>query len=285
MADSKDIMKALGMDMDISTEFDASFVSDSAGFEGVDQECTRIPFLKIAQPTSDELKRGNAKYMPELSMGMYFSPLARKVYGERIRLVILKFYRNFAVYDGENPQAKFQGSITVEEFKRLRTRKVRSYNLDERGWRYVDTRNFVVVNYDALDDGPMLYAMASTGIGPSKTILTLAENIKVDRDGKKILAPIWSSVWELGLSMLSSENGDYYQVTQIERKGWVRKDLAGFFKDAFEALQATDNRTIVADDGSGESIPHAQDASSSPAEDAVVGAFGKPAGRKDEGLF
>lgn len=193
-----------------------------SGFEGVDQDCTIIPFLKIAQPGTEEAKKGSSKQIKGLEAGNFFCPSTGKVYGDSVALVILRFYRQYIVYESREADAKFLTTILPEQFKMIEkscTRE-RSYYLDADGHRYVDTRNFVVFVHGHYEDGPMLLSMASTGIKPSQKLMTQATGIRAP-DGRQ--APIWSSVWSLTTGYFDNPLGGYYQVGQVSRLGWVPK--------------------------------------------------------------
>jgi hypothetical protein len=126
-----------------------------SGFEGVDSECTTIPFLKIAQSATDEAKKGSPKYIPGLEPGMFFCPATRKVYGESVRLIILRFYRQYVIYESREPDSKFKGTMTPEQFKveiEPDAVRERSYQMGSDGHRYVDTRNFIVMVAGSVND-------------------------------------------------------------------------------------------------------------------------------------
>lgn len=227
----------------------------ASGFEGMDASCISIPFLRVAQPGSDEVKPGTPKFMDNLKMGQFFSPTTRQVYGNSVRLVILKFYRAFTKYTGEGMDSKFMGTITPDEFEKIKTTRIRSYAVDSEGHRYVDTRNFLVLNYDKMEDGPMLLSLSSTGISPSKKWMTMAASVKVNKDGKLVQAPAWSSVWLLNTAMFNSDLGSYYQIATIERLGWVPKELAPEIKRTFDDMQSIGTTSINMNDGDHDDEP------------------------------
>lgn len=221
-AQVKDVIEQGAMDFD-----------GPSGYEGVDQDCITIPFLKIAQASTDEAKKGNPARIEGLDVGMFFCPTTRKVYGESVQPVIVRFYRQYVIYESREPDAKFLGTMTAEQFRSAiepyATRE-RSYHLDSEGHRYVDTRNFIVYLHGHYEDGPMLMSMSSTGIKPSQKWLTLAQNV---RDDQGRLAPIWANVWELETAYQDNPQGSYYQVTKIERKGWIPGNRKAMLVAAF----------------------------------------------------
>ena len=202
--------------------------SPDLGFEGVAPGCIKQGFLKVAQFGSDEVKKGGPKFMPGLEPGMYFCPQRRKIYGESFLAVALKFWQSYAVYDGEGTASKFKGNMTVAEFdEKVRpfATRVRSYMVDQRGYRYVDTRNFLVIPYDSPLEVPMLFSLSSTAIPASRDWLTLMESltVKVMKDGKQIEAPVpmRGGVWKLTSSYTKHDQGDFYQINTPEFIGFI----------------------------------------------------------------
>ncbi len=129
--------------------------------------------------------------------------------------------------------------------------------MDANGHRYVDNRNFILLNYDHLDDGPMIYSMASTGVAPSRKLLTLADAIKVRKpnpDYNPAIAgsprrsssrrPLWSNVWKLRASYFEASPNGYYQISDIERVGWVSKQYAPEIVELFSSFQQLDGTII-----------------------------------------
>lgn len=220
-----------------------------SGFDGVDRDCTTIPFLKVAQTSTEQAKKGSPERIEGLEPGMFFCPATRKAYGESVRLVILRFYRQYIIYNGTSMDAKFVGTMAPEDFERNilpgATRE-KSYHLDSQGFRYVDTRNFIVMVAGAYNDGPMLLSLSSTGIAPSKKWLTMAQNVR-SNDGRQ--APIWASVWELATGYQQNDAGSYYQLTKIDRLGYVPPSIknlvVGAFLDA-QVVSASDIQGVEA---------------------------------------
>ena len=193
------------------------------GFDGILPGCVKQGFLKVAQFSSDEIKKGNAKYIPGLEVGHYFCPQRRKVYGANFLAVALKFWQSYAVYDGEGPESKFKGNMTVAEFdKKVKpyASRERSYMMDKEGYRYVDCRNFLLIPYDNPLETPMIMSMTSTAISASRDWLTLMESltVKVKRGDEivEVPVPMRGGVWKLTSTYVTNKKGDYYQVAAPE---------------------------------------------------------------------
>lgn len=270
--EEKAIVSAEGFDFDGPT-----------GFEGVDRDCVTIPFLKIAQSATEQAKKGSPEAIKGLEPGMFFCPATRKVYGENVKLIIVKFYRQYIIYDGEGTDSKFCGTMSAEDFRKIESQAVRvkSYHMFD-GKRYVDTRNFIVMVAGSLQDGPMLLSMSSTGIAPSRKWLTQAQNIRKPNGD---LAPIYACVWDLATGYQDNAAGSYYQVTKVDRLGWITADAYKIVLSAFLDAGAMDSAAITGTEG--DHAKPAAEASHSQTADDVSRMFGKapaaaPTGTEDD---
>lgn len=229
----------------LSTEVNEApeFGDGPTGIESIDSASKKIPFLKLAKDGTDEAKRASASYIPGLLTGQFFCGTLKKVYGDKMRMVVLKYYHQYTVFDGEDINAKFLGSISTRQFEQdvlpHATRK-KSFHLDQNGHRYVDTRNFIVVPYDNPEDGPMIFSLSSTGIGPSREWCSLIDAVRVNKNGSIEQAPIWTSVWEIRSGTIQDPTwGAYFQMTGVSRLGWTPKGKAAeYYRGLF--LQAQD---------------------------------------------
>jgi hypothetical protein len=244
------LMAPLSTDLEAMPDFEGG---GPTGSEGFDESCLKLPFMKLAQASSDQVKKGSASYMNGLEAGMFFSPTFKKIYGPNVSVVVVKFYRSFAVYDGKGTKAKFLGQMTAAQFRKEvepNAVRERSYFLDQKGHRYVDTRNFIVVPYDHPEDGPMILSLSSTATSASRDWCTMLDSIRVKRsDGKVEQAPFWTTAWMLGAVYTTYDEGDAFQFKTPDKLGWVRKGTeAEYFKLCFEQAQSYDTSRFVPDD-------------------------------------
>ena len=263
--------------------------TDDLGFEGVSNGCVKQGFLKIAQFSSDEIKKGNAKFIPGLEVGNFYCPQRRRVYGANFLAVALKFWQSYAVYDGEGTASKFKGHMTVAEFEknvRPNAKKVRSYMMDDKGYRYVDSRNFLVIPYDRPLEVPMIFSLSSTAITASRDWLTLMESLttKVEINGaeKEVRVPMRAGVWKLAAAYTTNDQGDFYKLIAPEFVGLIdtKIDLGGFtFKDRVNSLyleaKNMDVLMITEDEATREAEPATQ------AESNVSKVFGSKSAAKE----
>jgi hypothetical protein len=66
---------------------DRAVAGDSRGTEGIDSEDVRLPFLSIAQKTSEALERGTAKYIEGLEFAQMYNSETQAIYGESVEFI------------------------------------------------------------------------------------------------------------------------------------------------------------------------------------------------------
>lgn len=206
--------------------------------EHLSQDELEIPFLRVAQKGTPQVNEDDPACIKGLKPGAFFNTASQKIYGETCRLVVLGYFRNFVIWQGEKGQGVFSGTMTPEEFETFSSSNELERDggdyvqmVDGEMYRHTDTRNFLVLAPEFIDDGPMIFPMSSTGIKPAKKWNTLNRTRKIN--GK--LAKRYATVWELGTDSFKKDNWTWKQVSKISALGWVSGELAEIAK-GFEAF-------------------------------------------------
>jgi hypothetical protein len=176
-----------------------------------------IPFLKILQVGSPECMEGDPAYVPGAKAGMFMNTLTKRLYGGEINLIPIKYeavWLQWAPNRGGLRGRCAPGAIDVtgDPFNGMK---------DSDGNDVVENMVFYVLVADHLDDGPLVFPLASTGLRHGKNWNT---QISLKRLPSGARAPYFSSVWKLKLVLNSNDDGKWYQIgvkgnTNVE---WVR---------------------------------------------------------------
>jgi hypothetical protein len=208
------------------------------GFEGVSQEDLKIPFLRILQKLSPEVDRDDEAYIKGASPGMFFNTVTKKVYSKEIDLIPVRFQKVWLEWEPDRGglvarHEPFSIEVDKSDFSKWR------YNGNEIQECYL----FFVLVADHIDDGPMIFSLASTGIKHAKNWLTNITHTRLP-NGKQ--APFFSSVWNLKTVLCKNDAGSWYQVgdktTAIQKIRFIT--ATEFNKYVFpskEALKTLDN--------------------------------------------
>lgn len=82
-------------------------VGNREGKEGVGQGDLLIPRLKLAQNLSNEMKKSNENYNPDLEEGNFFNSVTGEIYGENVTIIPLHFFNEYIEFDDNRKPIKF----------------------------------------------------------------------------------------------------------------------------------------------------------------------------------
>jgi hypothetical protein len=194
------------------------------GFEGMGAGDYNIPFLKILQSGSPEVKKGttanpNPDYVDGAEEGMFMNSLTKKLYGTEIHLIPLKYepmWIQWAPNRGGLRGRCSPGSIKVtgDPFKGMK---------DEEGNEVVDNMIFYCLMAEHLDEGPIVFALSATGMRHGKNWNTMINNV---RNPSGAHAAFFSSVWKISTTHNANAQGDWYQIGTQKTSNIVRTRFA-----------------------------------------------------------
>lgn len=166
------------------------------GFENVTSDMLSMPFLKIAQAISPQVKRKDPAYIDGLEEGMFFNSVSGTVYGESIDLIILDWKKTWLEwgeglgdYKGEHTQEQKRALLESGELKKDPHNGFEF--LTEEGTRLQETVTAYVFLPDHPEDGLVLMSFRKGAIGVFNKIIQKAMHQKIDgrRAGLKEL--VW----------------------------------------------------------------------------------------------
>lgn len=82
-------------------------VGNRDGKEGVGQKDLLIPRLKLAQNLSNEMKKSNENFNPDLEEGMFFNSVTGEIYGNKVQVIPLHFFNEYIEFDENRKVVKF----------------------------------------------------------------------------------------------------------------------------------------------------------------------------------
>lgn len=222
----------------------------ATGLESMDDQCISMPFLKLVQALTDGVGE-----VEGLSAGNFYCKALSKNFGKTVKVIPLKFYRVFTEWSGEGREAKLVNTYTVADFKAIENQITKDENGKMKlsnGNRVVDTRNYLVLNADSVDDGIMLISFQSSAIPASRSWNTALMNT---RAGGKTL-PMYSKIWQLSAALEKGDKGTYYKMLAPTDCGFIGVNIAQVVQSAFNGVQEISESEIkAADSHDGDSIP------------------------------
>jgi hypothetical protein len=209
-----------------------------SGVENVEASDVSSVFLRLAQSTTGEAQPGT-KEVKGLKPGMFFNSVSKRVYGESVRLIALDYTHLWREWSGDGKDGKPGKSYTVPEYLRdikplceeveRNKKKLTMYG----EFRMVDTREYVVLNYDALDDGAMLWSCTSSAIGASRSFLSAVLSSH---------KPLFAGVWKWSAKFTEGKEGSYYELCKPELEGWLPANMTETIIQAAKDARASNGK-------------------------------------------
>ena len=201
------------------TKREDAFLSEAEGlgydgFENVSMDMLSMPFLKVAQPTSDEIVEGTSAYIPGLKAGEFFNSVSRERYGNELDMVILYQESGFIEWEDKTFVARFtheevqalvaKGDVAKQEDGYIYVRKLNGNEIKE-------NHTFFVMLTEHMDAGPLLLSFKGTGLKHVRKWLTFARAQRIRKSsGEVIPAPLYSVVWRVKTVLNSNKEGNWY---------------------------------------------------------------------------
>ena len=159
-------------------------------------------WLKIAQSTTEQVKKMSTSRIDGLEEGMFFDSLTSRVFGNSIKLVFLQFFHSFREQTA-GQRGEFVRVIPKDEMEHLKATKECEW-VDKVGWSLQngnvvkESWNYMVLLPEHLDLGRMRLAF---GPGAKKYLNAWNTQIKMARLPSGQPAAPFSIVWELALGL------------------------------------------------------------------------------------
>jgi hypothetical protein len=196
------------------------FVDKADNFEGFEQISTQtmaIPFVRIAQDSSPQLKKNNPGYIEELEAGDFFNTVSKVVYGKKLKAIVLKFERIYIEWLPN--RGGFVGYHSVENAERIAADKTFGK------WK-TETGNILQENYVyflLLDghekEGINVFSLYSSAIKSAREWNRLLTTHVLD-NGKRALP--YYLVWEITSEHIEKEPYDWY-VPRMSFSGYINE--------------------------------------------------------------
>jgi hypothetical protein len=220
------------------------------GFEGADAQSYAIPFLRILQSGSPQVKKSEAEYIKGAEEGDFYNTITGEVIkGEDGVVVVPCAYKRSFLLWAPN-RGGYKGELGVAEGElalQSATRNDKNKMVGADGNIIDDTRSHYCLLLSGGGVMPVLISMSSTQIKKSKKWMSMMQNIKL-KNGQ--VAPMFSQQFKLTTVPESNDDGSWFG-WKIEHSGQVSTvSVYEAAKQFHEMVRSgTVSATPAADDG------------------------------------
>ena len=175
----------------MTQELDYLIDDGRGGFEDIDSTTVALPFLRVLQSLSVQLKKSDPAYLPDAEEGMIYNSVENCVYATPLRVVVGRFQhiytlwrpnrKGFAGYEQAPVVAKkiAEGAIIRNDTGRL-------VSLDT-GNEYSETYCYYVILPDHPEAGTCLLPLSGSQLKEARRWNRLLVNTYIPGTGKKAL--------------------------------------------------------------------------------------------------
>jgi hypothetical protein len=210
----------------VPDELAAELAADTGkGFEEANRESFAVPFLRVLQDLSPQVKTKMAGYIEDAKPGMIFNTVSHALY-DKVTVIPCHFSQSYIEW---TPRDKGGGLVAVHPpGTPLVAQAVRDGGkfVLPNGNDLMDTRShfILVVEKDGSSDGALL-AMSSTGLKVSRRWMSQMRSAVIEVAGKIITPPMFAWSYVLGAEEESNDQGQWYNWTILDRQRVTNANL------------------------------------------------------------
>jgi len=181
---------------------------DNAGFEDMGLDTMAIPFIRIVQELSPQMRKNKPEYNPDAEEGMFVNTVSGKLYESPIRVIIGKFQRTFLEWGTSRGDLKGVHSPESIETRSDLMRNEKNRLIDPAtGHQFMDCYSYYVVNVDDMEEGVCLITCTSTNIKEARKLNRNLMHTILPNSNKRALP--YFMVWEVSSVDMSNEQGEW----------------------------------------------------------------------------
>jgi hypothetical protein len=188
-----------------------SEINDNGGFEQMTFNTQAIPFIRLLQDISPQLKP--SKYIEGAEAGMFFNTVTKQLYAAPLRVIVGKFDRLYLEWHastrGKLIATHDPAYVEMNPHKFARDNKGVLRNLETSGV-VQETYTYYVVLPDFVEEGICIITLSSTNLKEGKRLNRNLTHSVIPNTNKKALP--YFMVWSVDSIPASNEKGDWLAI-------------------------------------------------------------------------
>lgn len=229
MTQSKEVAVKEETAIALPTEMLGAFMEDAgAGTENIGAEDMKIPFIRVLQPVSPQLKKKDSAYIPGAEAGDVFNTVTGQLWKaeDGVQVIPCGYTKKFLEFGPYLEGGGFKGELAPNDPRVLNAKREGNKDILENGNELITSAQHYVQVQDP-----------STGMWQTAIIDMKSTNLKVSRqwntqiqmqqatvDGKAFKIPSFGCIWHLMTDEYSNDMGSW--------NGWKIAGRTGYVEDA-----------------------------------------------------
>jgi hypothetical protein len=203
-----------------------TFLEDAgAGTENFTQDDLQIPFLRVLQPVSPELKKKNDKYIDGAEQGDMFNTVTRQFWKAEngVRVIPCGFVKKYLEFTPYEDGGGFHGELAANSPSVLNAKREGNKEIMPNGNELVVSAQHYVMIEDPETGGwqTAILDMKSSNLKVSRQWNTMVAMQEVKSGAKSFKAPSFSIIWNLSTDERSTDMGSWQSWKIVGKQGFV----------------------------------------------------------------
>lgn len=206
---------------------------NNEGFEELTLDTMAIPFMRIVQELSPQMKKSKPEYDPNAEEGMFVNSVNGKLYTPPIRVVIGKFQHIFLEWGAVRGQLMGVHSPEAVANKNFLRNDKNKLVDPTTGHIFDECYSYYALNVDEPEEGVFIIACMSTNIKEAKKLNRNLMHTLIPGTNKRALP--YFMVWEVSTVDMSNDQGDWKGI-KFKFDSFVTKEMLSHITKEREAL-------------------------------------------------
>lgn len=220
--------------------YDTDLLSEGTGLEEASSNDFAIPFLRVIQAMSPQLKKSDGKYIEGAGQGMLFNTVTNEVYDgdEGVLIIPCVYSKQWIEWV---PRTQGGGFVSSDHdasiLEKCSRNDKKEYILDNGNEIKETAQYFSLIVNDEAEPEQVLLSFTSSQLGFSRRWNSMLRTARVkNAEGTSVLAPIFSYIYRVRTVEQSNDLGSWYGVT-AEREKPTPIELARLSLDFMKAAK------------------------------------------------
>lgn len=203
-----------------------TFLEDAgAGTENFTQDDLQIPFLRVLQPVSPELKKKNEKYIEGAEQGDVFNTVTRQIWKaeDGVRIIMCGYVKKYLEFTPYEDGGGFHGELSADNPSVRAAKREGNKELLPNGNELVVSAQHYVMIQDPSTGGwqTAILDMKSSNLKVSRQWNTMIAMQEIKKDGKSFKVPSFGIIWNLSTDERSNDMGSWQTWKIVGKEGFV----------------------------------------------------------------
>lgn len=206
-----------------------AFMEDAgAGTENIGADDMKIPFIRVLQPVSPQLKKKDSAYIPGAEAGDIFNTVTGQVWKaeDGVKVIPCAYVKKFLEFGPYEQGGGFKGELAPNSKEVLGAERVGNKDILPNGNELVTSAQHYVQIQDPSTGTwqTAIVDMKSTSLKVSRQWNTQIQMQQGMSNGKAFKIPSFGCIWELTTDEFSNDMGSW--------NGWKIAGRSGYVEDA-----------------------------------------------------